>query len=248
MAVIKAVNSKNSINGIIRYVIDEEKTDEKLISTLNCSSETVEDEMKFTKESYGKTTGRQYKHFIQSFHPDDDIDSIKSNSIGIEWAQKVFGDFEVLIVTHKDKEHIHNHFIINSVGFKDGAKFRYSKFDLDNYKKESDKICRRENLSVIKRKNKKDYIDQPTCQLGIQGKSWKMKLLKDLDNAIESSSSKDEFIKKLEKTGYKINYGNDDIKFKAPLLDRYIGNKRLAKQFGERYEKKAIEDKLKGIK
>lgn len=235
MAVIKAVNSKNSITGIIRYVVNEEKTEDKLISSINCMSDTAEEEMKMTKESYRKTTGRQYKHFIQSFHPDDDINTVKSNKIGLEWAEKVFGDYEVLIVTHQDKEHIHNHFIINSVSFKDGSKFRYSKYDLENFKKESDIICERENLSVIRKKSGRTYIDQPTCQLGIQGKSWKMKLLSDINEALEKSKDREGFVRELSNKGYEIDYKNDDIRFKAPNGNRFISGKRLKSQFGDKY-------------
>ncbi|MGL5152269.1 MAG: relaxase/mobilization nuclease domain-containing protein [Clostridium sp.] len=235
MAVIKAVNSKNSINGIVRYVIDDEKTEEKLISAINCIPETVLDEMKFTKENYGKTKGRQYKHFIQSFHPQDKLTPQKSNEIGLEWAEQVFNEFEVLVVTHMDKEHLHNHFIVNSVSFKDGKKFGYSKWDLENFKKESDNICRREGLSVIERNGKRAYIDQATAQLGKMGLSWKMKLIEDIKDVKENKTSFEEFIESLENHGYEIKLTDNKISFKAEGEEWFVGSNRLASQFGEEF-------------
>lgn len=238
MAVIKAVNSKNSIKGIIKYVTDEEKTEEKLISTLNCSPDTVEEEMKFTKESYGKTTGRQYKHFIQSFHPEDKLNAEKSNLIGKEWASKFFNDFEVLIVTHKDKEHLHNHFIINSVSFLNGYKLRYSKYELKRYKEENDRICKREGLHVIEDKKNRAYIDQATAQLAIQGRSWKINLIKDLDHVISKSNSKKEFLESLKERGYEVTFKDNNPNFRSALGNWSISSRRLDNQFGREYGEK----------
>ena len=70
MAVIKAVSSKAGIGQALDYVTKEEKTEDKLVSGLHCEPDTVKDEMQATKELWGKTGGRTYKHFVQSYHED----------------------------------------------------------------------------------------------------------------------------------------------------------------------------------
>ncbi len=90
MAVIKVVNSKASIGKAINYITKEEKTEERLISGKDCNPFTTIDEMKATKEQWGKTEGRQYKHYIQSFDPKDKMSHAKAHQIGVEWAEKNF--------------------------------------------------------------------------------------------------------------------------------------------------------------
>ena len=68
MAVIKAVSSKAGIGQALDYVTKEEKTEDKLVSGLHCEPDTVKDEMQATKELWGKTGGRTYKHFVHSYH------------------------------------------------------------------------------------------------------------------------------------------------------------------------------------
>lgn len=73
MAVIKAVSSKAGIGQALDYVTKEEKTEDKLVSGLHCEPDTVKDEMQATKELWGKTGGRTYKHFVHSYHEDEHI-------------------------------------------------------------------------------------------------------------------------------------------------------------------------------
>lgn len=243
MAVIKAINSKNSLNGIIKYVTNEEKTSKKIMTALNCSVDTVEDEMKFTKKMYNKTTGRQYKHFVQSFHPDDPIDSNKSNILGLEWAKNIFQDFEVLIVTHEDKDHIHNHFIVNSVSFKDGTKLTYSKFDLKNYKKINDEICKREGLHIVSHKVNKDYIDQATYNLGLKNQSWKLNFVNDLKKILEECNNYNDFKEKLNECGYDIDCTEkDNIKFKIIESNKELALRKIQNQFADIIDEKVIKE------
>lgn len=73
MAVIKAISSKAGIGQALDYVTKEEKTEDKLVSGLHCEPDTVKDEMQATKELWGKTGGRTYKHFVHSYHEDEHI-------------------------------------------------------------------------------------------------------------------------------------------------------------------------------
>jgi hypothetical protein len=117
MAVIKAVSSKAGIGHAIDYVTKKEKTEEKLVSGLHCEPETVKEEMQATKELWGKTDGRTYKHYVQSYHEDEEITPEQAHKNAVELAEhtKAWKGHEVLIATHIDKGHIHTHFIVNSV-------------------------------------------------------------------------------------------------------------------------------------
>ena len=105
MAVIKAVSSKAGIGHAIDYVTKKEKTEEKLVSGLHCEPETVKEEMQATKELWGKTDGRTYKHYVQSYHEDEEITPEQAHKNAIELAEhtKAWKGHEVLIATHIDK-------------------------------------------------------------------------------------------------------------------------------------------------
>ena len=84
MAVIKAVSSKAGIGHAIDYVTKKEKTEEKLVSGLHCEPETVKEEMQATKELWGKTDGRTYKHYVQSYHEDEEITPEQAHKNAVE--------------------------------------------------------------------------------------------------------------------------------------------------------------------
>ncbi len=150
----KAVSSKSPIKTAIAYVSKEEKTEQKLLSGYNLTSpETAYDEMQTTKEVWSKTDGRTYKHYVQSFAPDEVITPEQAHAIAKEFVESCpqFNGFEVLIATHQDREHIHTHFIINSVSFEDGHKFQQKSTELQEMKDLSDKICLEHGLSLTQK-------------------------------------------------------------------------------------------------
>ena len=102
------------------------------------------EEMRDTKDAWRKTGGRQYKHFIQSFPYDEDITPEEAFDIAGELIRRspLFKGYEVCYATHIDKGHIHTHWIVNSVSFEHGYKFRYSKRMLQELKDFSDKILK----------------------------------------------------------------------------------------------------------
>lgn len=217
MATIKAVSSKAPINTAIEYVTQEEKTEQKLQSGIGCNPETAYDEMQATKEAWGKTDGRQYLHFVQSFAPGE-TNPEQAQAIGKELAEnnKAWQGHEILVVTHQDREHIHNHFIINSVSYEDGHKIQSSKKDLENLKKQSDELCKREGLSVIDR-SKPRTAEETTAY-----NKDTYKILKDAeqgkaqsyvqDTAIaiieekQTAQSREDFIQQMDSRGYKVEW------------------------------------------
>lgn len=105
MAVIKAVSSKAGIGQALDYVTKEEKTEDKLVSGLHCEPDTVKDEMQATKELWGKTGGRTYKHFVHSYHEDEHVTPEQAHKNAIELAKgtEAWKGHEVLIATHIEK-------------------------------------------------------------------------------------------------------------------------------------------------
>lgn len=152
MATVKAVSSKARIGTVIDYVLKPEKTRPDLQTGIGCCPETAKEEMQVTKELFGKTGGRTYKHFTQNFAPGE-ITPELAHRIGCELAASIpaWKGFEVLISTHIDKDHIHNHFVINSVSFEDGHKLQWSKHDLAAMKEASDQLCLKNELSICEK-------------------------------------------------------------------------------------------------
>lgn len=242
MAVIKAVSSKASIGKAINYVTKEEKTEERLISGKDCNPNTAIEEMKMTKELYGKTEGRQYKHYIQSFSKSDDITPQKAHDIAREWAEKNFKGHEVVIATHKDKDHIHSHFIVNSVNFENGRKIQESRKDLKELKEQSDKICEREGLSVIKEPFAKiRYTQAERSIIEKGGVSWKDEIREVVDLEKTRSKSFEDFKQRLQNDyGIKVNERGQNISYKHPDHLNPVRGKTLGKD----YERNSIEYEL----
>ncbi len=225
MAIIKAVkNSHSSIKHIINYVTKKEKTiEKKLCSGFNCNVYTAAKEMQLTKELYNKTAGRTYKHFIQSFAPDENITAVQAHEIAGEFVKNcpLLSDFEVIYCTHVDKEHIHTHIVVNSVSFMDGHKFQMSKKDLEDMKELSNTLCLKHGLSVCELGKKKSFNgkeregvvsnDMNKYQFLKKAKEGKVKsYVQDtavaVYQAMQNSCSKEDFIQCLEQKGYVVNW------------------------------------------
>ena len=156
MATFTAIRSKTqsgkALRGVVEYVEQEKKTrwdDDRLVSGYNCVPQSALIEMQMTKQRFRKTDGTQYYHFVQSFSDEDNITPQEVNAIGLEFAQQQFPDFEVLIATHVDTGHLHNHFVVNSVSCRDGRKLHQSRSDLIEHRRVNDKICAAHKLSIL---------------------------------------------------------------------------------------------------
>ena len=223
MAVIKSIPSKGSVRIIVNYVLNKEKTDERIVSGKDCAPETAADEMNATKELYNKTDGRSYYHIIQSFKPGE-VDPVLAHKIGKELAEKQFKGHEVLIATHIDKEHIHNHLIINSVSFVDGQKLVNNKEKLRNIKRESNRICQREHLSTIGKPNAHNRYTMAEYKLAEKGQPiWKEQLRAAIDEAKKNSTTiweMKDYLKENFNIEMKIGYFHITNFFE--LVDKYV--------------------------
>ena len=222
MAIIKSVkNSHSSIKSIVNYVTKKEKTiGQKLCSGFNCNPNTATREMQATKKLYGKSGGRTYKHFVQSFPPNEQITPQQAHELAREFVEScpLFEGFEVLYCTHVDREHIHTHFVINSVSFTDGHKFQMSKKDLEGMKILNNKLCMEHGFSVLEIGKKKDTrgiiaYDMNKYQFLKKAQEGKVKsYIQDCAVAVfdsmQESSSKEEFVASMSKRGYTVDWSD----------------------------------------
>ena len=201
-----------AMHAVINYCMQEYKTFDskskrKLISGVNCDGANSFREFMATKKIYGKDNGFFFYHYAQSFSPKEKITPEQAHEIALEFAAKAWPGHEVLIATHCDREHIHSHFVINSVGFELGKKLRQSPSTLKQLRKLSDEICIAHGFSVLqpyqggrKRMSTREY------RARMKGESWKQKLAHDIDKAMSYSGSKDEFIRNMSILGYHMTW------------------------------------------
>ena len=178
MPIFKAIDRPGkSVKTVINYAAKDSKKekDESLFYGVNCADNpaVAAYQMQKTKELYGKTDGRQYKHYVLSFAAGEiKIDDAKSYAK--ELATKCFGDrFEVACGIHINSagQKIHAHFVVNSVSFVDGKKLHFSKSDLNKFKNINDSIAKKYGLKVIDRsrdaveaRGRPQMYDQKTYQ------------------------------------------------------------------------------------
>ena len=245
MAIIKAVNSKSSIGRAINYVSKKEKTEEKLISGIDCNPLTAIDEMKATKELYDKKDGRQYSHFIQSFNPKDKISPEKAHEIGKEFikSNNKFKGHEILLTTHKDKDHIHNHFIINSVNYETGRKFHTTKYEYQEMKDKSNQLSKEHGLTVPEKSNEKGKVTSfnqnkyRVMERHFQGtaRSYVIDTALAIKKAQGKATSREEFIKEMENQGYSTNWTDrrKHVTFKNNETEKRVRLSNLEKTFND---------------
>ena len=200
--------------GTLLYITRREKTNHNglnLVSGHNCVFRSSFLEMMATKQSHRKTGGRQYYHFVQSFMPGERLTPDEAHRIGLEFAAKRFPDFEIVVATHTDTGHLHNHFLVNSVSFQSGKKLHQDNDALQEHRMANDEICRSHGLHVLEmysRKQKKKGIGLREYEAARRGVSWKFELIKAIEDALYYSPDREMFIRNMEYEGYEINWSD----------------------------------------
>ena len=146
----KTTELGDGLKEVLAYTTQGYKTNEKeYITGINCDPKTSLKQMMNTKLSYNKMDGRLAFHAVQSFKPGE-VTPEKCHALGVQLAKQMWGNrFEVVVSTHLDKEHLHNHFVINSVSWVDGMKYDNRKSDIDHFRELNDAICKEHGLSII---------------------------------------------------------------------------------------------------
>lgn len=228
----------NGLSQVISYTTHDLKTEKQLYVTgINCSLETVKRDMITTKKQYQKENGILAYHAYQSFAKGE-TDAETAHQIGIELANTLWGNrFEVLISTHLDKDHYHNHFVINSVSFKDGLRYYDNKESYKKMRNISDLLCKKYHLSVIEQPVNKslsynEWKMMPTIRLAIKT---------DVDYAISHAMTFKQFISLMEKMGYKFKF-NKHIAVLPPHGKKYIRLRSLDNN--DNYTEEAIRRRI----
>lgn len=201
-----------AMRAVINYCMQEYKTCDskskrKLVSGVNCDGANAFREFMATKKVYGKYNRFFFYHYAQSFSPKEKITPEQAHEIALEFAEKAWSGHEVLVATHCDREHIHSHFVINSVGFESGKKLRQSPSTLKQLRKLSDEICIAHGLSVLQPyRGCKNSMSSREYRARLRGNSWKEKLAKDINTAMSYSGSKDDLIRNMSILGYHMTW------------------------------------------
>lgn len=253
-AVIKYIKNPKKTTlpaGILPEVVAESENIEtvlSLVDSINCSVKNAAKDMNTLKEYYGKTGGITAYHGYQSFSPEDDITPLQAHKIGMELAQALWGDrLQVVVATHLDKEnHIHNHFVINTVPIDGSNKFCRTKQDYMDMRGYSDALCMKYGLTIIypdgKKRNygeyKADLDGKPTIRSTIR---------MDIDRAIAAAGINNNFFDNMKKLGYEIYlYSSSGEPLVHPKLKPY-GTQKCFRfdKLGDGYDIPDIKERLR---
>ena len=241
-----------SLADVIEYAVNSDKTEQqpredtevlqRFVSGVNCFPGTAREEMMAVKRRYGKESGTVAYHGYQSFAPGEATPEI-AHEIGVKLAQRLWGDrYQVLVATHLDHEnHLHNHFVVNTVSFVDGIKYYRSEKDYWKLRRISDELCREYGLSVIEnpqRGKSQHYGEWRAEKEGCP--TWKSSIKDDVDEAIHQSMTERQFWAYLQSHGYQYKIGKD-ISVRPPGKERFV---RLARNLGEDYTLACIRERI----
>ena len=221
-----------ALHDVMDYASDDYKTERSLyVSGVNTTPDTAKRKMNQTKLRYGKTDGIVAFHAIQSFKPGEVTPEI-AHEIGKRLAKEMWGDrFEVVIATHLNKEHLHNHFVINSVSFLDGKKYYDNTANYNKMKRISDRLCYEYNLSVIEKPKSKgkhyaEWYAEKNGYPTIRGQ-----IRDEIDSIIEGSYTTQIFWSELKRRGYEVKNTGKYIAVKATFAQKYVRLDNLGKYY-----------------
>ena len=245
MAVTKIKAIRGTLSKAIAYILNPEKTDEKLlVSSYGCASETAAREFEWTRkiaEQKGMNPVRIIaRHVIQSFEIGEVTPEL-AHEIGKQFADEILGGkYEYVLTTHIDKDHVHNHLIFNAVDFMDYHAYKSYKRIYYDMREVSDRLCKENGLSVIppsqnKGMGYKEYTEAK------RGTSWKQKLKQTIDRLVITAKDYDDFLRLMQEAGYEIKTGKY-ISFRAEGQERFTRSKTI----GENYTEERIKERIAG--
>ena len=245
MAVTKIKAIRGTLSKAIAYILNPEKTDEKLlVSSYGCASETSAREFEWTRkiaEQKGMNPVRIIaRHVIQSFEIGEVTPEL-AHEIGKQFADEILGGkYEYVLTTHIDKDHVHNHLIFNAVDFVDYHAYKSYKRIYYDMREVSDRLCKENGLSVIppsqnKGMGYKEYTEAK------RGTSWKQKLKQTIDRLVITAKDYDAFLRLMQEAGYEIKTGKY-ISFRAEGQERFTRSKTI----GENYTEERIKERTAG--
>ena len=264
MAITKIWAVKDDLNRVLNYIKNENKTKEEMsdglkevltyttqgyktnekeyITGINCDPKNALTQMMNTKLSYNKMDGRLAFHAVQSFKPGE-LTPDECHKLGIQLAKQMWGNrFEVVVSTHLDKKHLHNHFVVNSVSWVDGKKYDNKKADIDHFREINDAICKEHGLNVIDKPSGKAMNYGEWNAEKNDGIYFRKIIRYDVDSVLSYARDPDQFVEGLEAMGYEVDLSKTHWTLKHPQAKRPMRFYKLSKD--GRYNKEHILNQL----
>lgn len=249
MAIISFTNYKRGqttgcMSAVMRYTMQDKKAEfegQQLVTGINCQPESVYADFMTTKRLYHKTDGVLFYHMVQSFPKGEAVDPVTAHAAALKLAEYYEG-YEVLVCTHTDREHIHSHFLINSVNFDTGRKLHIAKEQLQELRQRNDMVCKEFSLPVFQPREQKQKTKTMTIgeyHTAARGQSKKLQLMNIINDCMRHASNREEFIALMESEGCKVRWekSRKNITYTTPsgwqCRDRLL--------FGDKYLKENME-------
>ncbi|MGM9876596.1 MAG: relaxase/mobilization nuclease domain-containing protein [Bacilli bacterium] len=225
----------DDLKDVINYARNSDKTEkEYFVTGINCEPDSAYQEMQDAKMFYHKEDKILAFHGYQSFVQGEVSPEI-AHKIGVQLANEMWGDrFQVIVTTHLNTNHIHNHLVLNSVSFKDGLKYYSNRTNTARLRHISDEICKEYGLSVLPEKPcKKSKINFDNYyKKSLYTDNYSNNAKRDLDLAIRQAYSYDDFLYLMKKLDYEITFRANKISIRK---EPYKRNIRIERRYGENY-------------
>ena len=243
-----AKQSTGALGGVAAYVAQANKTmqenGQQLVSGQNCTPPLAVREFLTTRAMHRKESPVWFYHYVQSFAPSERVTGELAHEIAKLFAARAWSESEVLIATHIDREHIHSHFIVNSVCYGSGKMLRQGPGTLARLRPISDELCAAHGLSVLPRQETKTQgLGAREYRSATKGESWKFRLINTIDECMKYAADRDAFVSLMESEGYAVRWESSRkyITYTAP-----DGLKcRDSKLHEEKYCKEAMEHEFR---
>ena len=236
------IDDTQGLADVMAYATSPTKTEQRLfVSGVNCNPVSAREDMMAVKRGFSKADGIVAWHGYQSFKPGEVTPEI-AHEIGVKLAQQMWGEyFQVVVATHLDKGHLHNHLVLNSASWVDGRRWYRKAEQYRQLRAASDALCREYGLSVIEnpqRGKSKHHAEWQAEQSG--NSTWRNVIKKDIDECIAKARNERQFFENLTTLGYEYKVGKD-ISVRPPTKERFF---RLARNFGDDYNIEGIRKQM----
>ena len=218
-----AKQSAGALGGVAAYIEQANKTMQEngrqLVSGQNCTPPFAVREFLTTRAMHRKESPVWFYHYVQSFAPSEPVTGELAHELAKMFAARVWPESEVLIATHIDREHIHSHFIVNSVCFGNGKMLRQGPGTLARLRPISDELCAAHGLSVLPRQEAKTQgLGAREYRSATKGESWKLRLMNTIDECMKYAADRNAFVSLMESEGYAVRWesGRKYITYTTP--------------------------------
>lgn len=230
---VKKTESAGSLEEAIDYALNRGKTEQTVFEdSIGCTCASAYADMLTTKKRFHKTGGVQGYHLIQSF-AEGEVTPELAHLVGQELAEELLkGRFEVVVTTHLNTNHYHNHLVFNSVSMADGGKYHSSaRSYYRDIRRISDELCRKYGLSIIQTNDNKG-MHYSQWQAEKEGKpTWRTVIQMDIREAVAISFTWKQFLSVMEQKEYLWKLNQKYPALKAPGMERYVRLKSLGKYY-----------------